>query len=323
MNPTGMGADPHMQRILVIKLSALGDVVQAEGAIHDIRLHHPDAEITVMTTTPYRHLMERCPWVDKIFIDPRDSRFRLDRMTTLRRRLREQRFDMVYDLQQVGRTHFYRWFFLKDTPWMGGIRGCSCYCRRPSDRCAADHFAISLARAGVPVNYTLKSDVSWMADPVDDILAGAGVDHPFAVLIPGGSAGHPEKRWPYYREIAEFLVDAGMAVVTVPGPDEMELCRAVGGKMLLNRDGSFLDIFKLAGVLRQANFVVGNDTGPTHIAVHMQIPGLALFSDHIPPTFSGIQHGRFDWIERADLADLPVAEVRLRLEPLLADCRSE
>lgn len=308
-----------MQRILVIKLSALGDVVQAEGAMHDIRLHHPYAEITVMTTAPYRRLMERCPWVDKIFIDPRDSRFRLDRMLSLRRRLRERPFDMVYDLQQVGRTHFYHWFFLKGIRWMGGVRGCSCYCRRPEDRCAADHFAISLRQAGVPVRHTLKSDVSWMADPVDDILAEAGVAEPFVVLVPGGSAEHPEKRWPYYREIAEFLLEAGMAVVTVPGPDEMELCRAVGGTILLNRDGSFLDIFKLAGVLRQAAFVVGNDTGPTHIAVHMQIPGLALFSDHIPPTYSGIQHGRFDWIERADLADLPVSEVCLRLQPLLAN----
>jgi ADP-heptose:LPS heptosyltransferase len=306
-----------MQRILIIKLSALGDMVQAEGAMHDIRLHHPDAEITVMTTPPYRLMMERCPWVDRILIDRRDSRFRLDRMFALRRRLRQQRFDMVYDLQQVGRSHFYYRFFLSDTPWMGSARGCSCYCRRPADRCAADHFAICLRQAGVPVRHTLRCDVSWMADDADDILARAGLDRPFVVLIPGASADHPEKRWPYYRELSEVLLDAGLAVATVPGPDEMGLCRSLKGEMLLNADGSFLDIFKLAGVLRKAVFVVGNDTGPTHIAVHMQLPGLALYGRHIPATFSGIQHSRFAWIEQANLTELPVSLVWQRLTSLM------
>ena len=93
MPPIAGRNEREVRRILVIKLSALGDIVQAEGAMHDIRRHHPEAEITVMTTPPYRLLLERCPWVDRIFIDPRASRFRLDCMLTLRRRLRQQGFD--------------------------------------------------------------------------------------------------------------------------------------------------------------------------------------------------------------------------------------
>lgn len=306
-----------MQRILVIKLSALGDIMQAEGAMHDIRLHHQGDEITVMTTPPYQRLMERCPWVDGIFIDYRDSRLRLGRMLELRKKLRGRHFHRVYDLQQVGRTHFYYRFFMRGTQWMGGVPGCSWYCRRPSDRCAADHFALSLAKAGVEVKHTKRCDVSWMADDMDDLLVRAGLDRPFVVLIPGGSAAHPEKRWPYYSELAAEIMATGLQVATVPGPDEMELCRTIGGTMLLAEDGRFLDIFKLAGVLKKASFVVGNDTGPTHIAVHLQLPGLALFSRHIPATFSGIQHGRFHWIEEPDLQDLPVSAVKDRLMPLL------
>ena len=114
-----------------------------------------------------------------------------------------------------------------------------------------------------------------------------------------------------------MLLDSGFQVVTVPGPDEMDLCRCIHGEMLLNDDGSFLDIFKLAGVLKKASFIIGNDTGPTHIAVHMQRPGLALFSNHVPPTFTGIQYGRFDWIEQPNLKDLPVSEVWRKLDPLI------
>ena len=311
----------EVQRILVIKLSALGDIVQAEGAMHDIRLHHPEAEITVMTTPPYRRLMERCPWVDRVLIDPRAGRWRLDRMLALRRRLRRQGFDLVYDLQQVGRTDFYYRWFLRGTPWVGGARGCSVHCRRPADRCAADHFARCLDLAGVPVVHTRRCDVSWMADDVGDILAAAGLAaDPYVVLIPGASPEHLQKRWPYYRQLADLLRQAGRRVATVPGPGEVDLCREIGGEVLLEADGRALDIFRLAGVLKQAALVVGNDTGPTHIAVHLQRSGLALFSNHIPPTFSGIQHGSFAWLQQADLRDLAVATVWQRLAPLLADC---
>ena len=305
-----------MQRILVIKLSALGDIMQAEGAMHDIRLHHADAEITVMTMPAYRRLMGRCPWVDRVIIDPRESRFRLDRMFALRQQLRRERFDLVYDLQQVGRTDFYYRWFLQGTPWVGGAPGCSCYCLRPADRCAADHFALCLEKAGVPVGHTRRCDVSWLADDVDDILARAGLDQPYAVLVPGGSGEHPEKRWPYFAELAELLLAQGLRLATVPGPDELDLCRQIGVEMLLEADGRWLDVFRLAGVLSKAAFVVGNDTGPTHIAVHLQIPGLALYSDHSSATFSGIQYGRFEWLERANLTDLPVTEVWDRLTNL-------
>ena len=312
-------ASERRQRVLIIKLSALGDIVQAEGAMHDIRLHHPAAEITVMTTPPYRRLMERCPWVDRVFIDPRASRWRLDCMFALRRRLRREGFHLIYDLQQVGRTDFYYRWFLRGTPWVGGARGCSVYCRRPEDRCAADHFALCLERAGVPVEHTLRCDVSWMADDVGDILGRAGLAGPFIVLVPGGSAEHPQKRWPFYRQLAERLMQAGWQIATIPGPGETGLCRATGGHVLLEADGRVLDIFRLAGVLGRAALVVGNDTGPTHIAVHLQRPGLALFSDHIPPTFSGIQHGRFLWLEQADLREMTVETVWQALTPLLAD----
>lgn len=301
------------KRVLIIKLGALGDIVQAEGAIHDLRRHHPEAEITVMTTPPYEKLLQRCPWVDRVILDPRESRLRLDRMFQLRKRLRRYEFDIVYDLQQVSRTDFYyRWFF-KGTTWLGGARGCAMFCRRPDDRCAADHFKISFDSAGIDSRYTLESDVGWMADPVDDILERFRLkENDYMVIVPGCSGEHQEKRWPHFAELARQLLESGWRVVTVPGPDEMELCGKIPGDMLTD-DGRYLDYFKLAGVLRNACFVIGNDTGPTHIAAHLRRPGLALFSDHFKPAFTGIQHTLFTWMEAVSLTDLSVEKVMTSL----------
>ncbi len=296
------------KRVLIIKLGALGDIVQAEGAIHDLRCHHPEADIAVMTTPPYEKLMNRCPWVDRVILDPRDSRFRLDLMLKLRKNLRQQRFDMVYDLQQVGRTDFYyRWFF-KGTAWLGGAKGCAVYCRRPDDRCAADHFKVSFEAAGIDSRHTLMSNMGWMSDDIDDILGKYGLTENYIVLVPGWSGEHPEKRWPYFATLAERLLTVGWRVVTVPGPDEMELCQKIPGDMLTD-EGRYLDYFQLAGVLKKAGFVVGNDTGPTHIGAHLRRPGLALFSDHFKPAFTGIQHSLFTWLETPSLNDISVEEV--------------
>ena len=60
-----------MQRILVIKLAALGDFVQAFGPFAAIRAHHPAAEITLLTTPPYADLARRSPWFDRIWADGR------------------------------------------------------------------------------------------------------------------------------------------------------------------------------------------------------------------------------------------------------------
>jgi ADP-heptose:LPS heptosyltransferase len=305
-----------MAEILVIKLSALGDLVQADGALRDIREHHFSDRLTVMTTPPYQKFMQRSPWVDKVLVDSRDSRFRLDRMYKLRTRLRRRNFSMVYDLQQVGRTRFYyRWLFPEIT-WLGDASGCTYYLKRSAISCAADHFAHHLQLAGLSTPYTLHSDVSWMAAGVDGILRQNELRPGYVLLIPGASTGHQDKRWPYFAELAKRLLEQGCRVVTVPGPAEREVCDAIPGDMLVAGDG-YHDYFVLAGIAKKAAYVVGNDTGPTHIAAHMGGRGLALYGAHTAPETTGIQHTSFSWLAADNLADVPIDAVWRKIVPEL------
>ena len=61
----------NVERILVIKLSALGDFVQAFGPFSAIRSAHSEAHITLLTTDPYRELAMRSPWFDDVWTDTR------------------------------------------------------------------------------------------------------------------------------------------------------------------------------------------------------------------------------------------------------------
>ena len=137
------------------------------------------------------------------------------------------------------------------------------------------------------------------------MLASAGIEPGYIALVPGSAARHAHKRWPRFAELAQRLGERGHQVVVAPGPDELELARQLPCHVLQGPTG-FLDWFALAGVLRQAAFVIGNDTGPTHLAACLGTPGLALFGSHTSARRTGIQMRSFDAIEVADLADLSV-----------------
>ena len=87
----------EIQRILVIKLSALGDFVLALAAMKKIRQAHPKAHITLLTTPPFEALSRACPYVDSVDIDGEPEDF--SDWTRLVGGLRAARFDRVYDLE--------------------------------------------------------------------------------------------------------------------------------------------------------------------------------------------------------------------------------
>ncbi|RRQ23065.1 lipopolysaccharide heptosyltransferase family protein [Thiohalobacter thiocyanaticus] len=296
--------------MLVIRHGAFGDLIQCSGALADLRAFHHDARITLLTEPAYRTLMQRCPHVNAVITDARLPLRRLREQLALRRRLREQGFDFVYDLQNSDRTALYRRLFLPGIPWS-----------RDTGTVAAGEpdvvrYQAQLTAAGVPVVHTCEPDVGWMADDATALLDAAGVRRPYIVLIPGSAARHPHKRWPHYAELAAALCERGHEVVTAPGPDELELARSIPGHTLTGPDG-YLNWFQLAGALRQAAFVIGNDTGPSHLAACLGAPGLALFGPHTTPRRTGILRPHFDAVAVPDLNALSVEEVLARIEPYL------
>lgn len=297
------------ERILIIKLGALGDIIMAAGAIHDIRIHHPDIEITVLTTGSYKKIFERCPWVDKIILDPLDPRWRIDRMQVLNKKVLFESYHIIYDLQKNKRSNFYyRWFATKSS-WSGRAPGCSHYYQSPIHPISVqDEFVLQLQTAGVQVKYTSKPDLAWFIEDVGTLLKQEKVSKPYIVLLAGASTGHEKKCWPYYKELAQKLIDKGKCVITVPGPDDFDLCRNIPGIMLKGPQ-IYLDFFQLAGVLKGAEYVVGNDSGPTHLASHLGVSGLALFGGHIPAFRTGIEHDNFRCIETKQLTALTVEKV--------------
>ena len=107
-----------MSNILIIKHGSLGDIIQANGAIKDIKKNFSDHKVLLLTTPPYAEFMSSCPYIDGVLIDKRLPRWNLFYLHKLKRMLVRFSFSKVFDLQNSSRTKFYkRFFFNKQTFW--------------------------------------------------------------------------------------------------------------------------------------------------------------------------------------------------------------
>jgi ADP-heptose:LPS heptosyltransferase len=302
--------------ILVIKLGSLGDMVMAEGALRDIREHHAGNPITMLTTLPYRALGERCPWVDRVWIDPRAPRWRLDRLWRLRRAVHAGRFDMVYDLQNSPRTEFYFRHLFPNVAWSGTAAGCS----HPHPRDQAAHglgrLSDQLRAAGVRVRFAEHPSLAWMVNDARETLRRAGVSGPFAVLIAGSSTRNRDKRWPHFEQLALALRQRDCIPVTVPGPDELASPPPAATLRLVREDGRWLDLFELAGVLARADLVVGNDSGPTHMAAFLNVPGVVLAREPGGYASQVLAQAGMTVLENRDLSRIPAEAVLAAIDRL-------
>lgn len=297
------------ERILVIKLGALGDFIQALQAFHAIRLHHADADITLLTTAPFEALGKSCGWFDRVWVDPRPRLWQVPQLYSLGRRLRSGNFKRVYDLQTSDRTGWYYRLFRGPKPqWSGIASSCSHPHSDPSRNQlhSVDRLAGQLAAAGV--RNIPPADLSWL----DADTGSFGLPDRFVLLVPGGSAHRPEKRWPpsRYAELANRLTARGVTPVILGGADEQTAAETIlaacpQARSLLGRT-SLLDI---AGVARRAAAAIGNDTGPMHIASAVGCPSVALFSSASDPALCGQRGPDVTILRRPSLEGLPVAEV--------------
>lgn len=306
------------ERVLVLKLGAFGDLVLADGALQDLRAHHPQARITLLTRAPYAALMRDCPWVDAVAVDDNLPRWRLPAMLAWRRRFLDGRYTRVYDLQNSRRTAFYRrWLAGGRSPhWSTTARNAP----RDGDGVPALH-ARQLAAAGVPVRHAPRPMPAWIATDASALLQRAGVDaavEPFVLLLPGASARNARKRWPRFADLSHALAADGVRVITVPGPDEADLGPGYAGCVLRDGDRA-VDLRRLAGIARAAACVVGNDSGPLHLATCMGTPSVLLLDADNPSFHASGERTGLRRLGASPLSSLPLADVAAAVRAAMRD----
>lgn len=294
--------------ILVIKHSALGDMILALPLLAAIRRHHPGEHIVLLTTEPYVDLTRGSGSVDEIWTDPRARLWQIGKTITLMRRIRQANFSRIYDLQGSQRTKsYYRLLGSPRDIWVGNARGCRHHIPDPvepihiSELRAKQLALVGIPDPGLPNLDFLQSDIARFDLP-----------ERFALLVPGGAPHRPAKRWPAtaFAELARHLLQKDITPLLIGQAAERAeietiVTAAPGARSLCDQTS----IADLATLGRRAIVAIGNDTGPMHIIAASGAPSVVMFSNESDPRKVSPRGDHVRKLQRPSLQNLSVTDV--------------
>lgn len=285
-------ANPAIRRILIIKWSAMGDVIIATALFEDIARAFPDREIHLNTLPTWQSLFGQDPRFTQVFaVELRDHRHRIRQALEWLRQMRAQHYDLVIDLQCNDRSRLLIGLLGLTghrIPYRLGNRRHFPYNIAPAEPPKPAH-TITRGRAalqagGIPA--TTPRPVLHIPDHhrarARELLERHGLTPDrYGIFLPGCNANGHLKRWgaARYAALAQRLHQEGLdRIVLIGGPDEMDECRRIAqacGSWLVNLCGqtAILDIPPLC---EPARFIVANDTGTAHLAAATATPMLVL-----------------------------------------------
>lgn len=302
-------------KILILKPSSLGDIVQALPVLRLLKRHHRDAEIYWWVETRNAPLLEGDPDLAGVFHFNRQrwgTPWHWGDIWTGIQELRRHRFDLVIDLQALARSGAVGWlaggkFFVGLHDWRELAPGYyDISVPRPSAQThAVDWYLETLRALGVPVRF----DFEWM--PKREAVARDMAERwdlnsgPIVALLPG--ARWENKRWPaeHFRELVSRVRarNASLRFFVIGAKDDVPLAAEIVSAapdhcLDLTTRTSLVETVE---VLRASSVVVTNDTGPMHIASALRKPVVALFGPTNPR-----RTGPYGQLERAlQRHDLP------------------
>ena len=308
-----------MSNILVIKHGSLGDIAQASGAIQDISENFKNDQIYLLTTKPYFDLFKKNPFIHEVILDKRLPRYNLIYLYLLMRNLKKHNFSKVFDLQNSSRTTFYKNILF---PKANYEIWSSSKTTLPDDKekdefdktSVLEIFDHQLKISGLNTSHTMKPDFSWASTDTSEIKSYYNLKK-YILLFPFCSPHLSIKKWPYYNDLIQLIFNKfgdEYKVVTAPGPDEINEAKNINALALLD-NGKALNISQLTNLIKDSSFIIANDTGPAHIAAHVEAKGLTLFGKHTTAYKVSIERENFKAIQVTDLNNLGVDKVFERL----------
>ena len=288
------------ERILVIKLDHLGDVLLATPVFSNLRRAYPNAELHALTGAWSRVVLEKHPDVNKVIEYNSPAFCRTGHPTSFRRtfqlyrELRRQKYDLMVELRGDWRTV---WFaFGRLTPKRLSRAALQIANKLGFTQFSGTHETTRnldvLKQAGIPtpvqtaIFSVTAEDKKWASD----FLATYRIErqHPLIAIHPGSPI--PLKRWllDRYAELADWLIAQKRAQILFVGvEDEIPIITEIQALMRgesINIAGK-TTLTQLASILHTCNVFIGNDSGPMHLAAAVGTQTIGLYGPGDPTRF--------------------------------------
>ncbi len=281
----------HVRRIAVLRANAIGDFIFSVPALEALAAAYPDAELVLLAREWHAEfLRDRPSPVDRTIVLPPITGLSAPERpgenghapAAFLEALRAERFDLAIQLHGGGKT---------SNPFMATLGARVTAGMRTLDAAPLDRWIRYVYYQHEVLRY-LEVVALVGAAPValepriavtqPDLAESASVitpGRPFTVIHPG--ATDSRRHWPYerYARLGDRLADEGLAVVLTGDAGEVELLERVSSAMRAPAivAGGMLSLGGLTGLLARAQIVVGNDTGPLHLARAVGTPSVTIY----------------------------------------------
>lgn len=280
---------PH-KKILLIKPSALGDIVHTLPVLHAIKSAFPSAEIHWVVASGFQEFLQDHPLITRVWPINKNLWKKANRifhtvgeLRSLSRQWVEEGFDVAIDLQGLFRSGVLSW--LSGAPVRIGFsearEGSSFFYTHKVQGGRDIHAVTRYLRIAAFLGVRTDSIKFPLAPLPSSLPSSIEISPPYAVIAP--SAGKEANRWPAERfgELARRLPIKSIVVSSGSDADiAQKVVEASGGKAV--SAAGMTTIKELAVLIKGARYLVCNDTGPMHIAAALDVPVFAIFGPANP-----------------------------------------
>lgn len=286
-------------KILVIRLSAIGDVVRVLPAVAALRNAFPSAQIDWAVENTAADILRENPLLDRLFVFDRGPRWLQSALLfwNLMRRLRDQQYDIAIDFHGI----FKSGLLLRATQAPRRIAFAPPRAREGSHRFANEWAMLSapimnrvdenlelcstITGDNEPIRYHFQIDKQINVD-VFRTVTEQRKNRPWLALV-HAPVDRPEKRWPAERfaKLIDMLMEDGrFDVVLTHGPGQRQMLTTI---LLKCKHEPIVppqceSLREFAGLASKASLYIGTDTGPMHIAAAVGTPVVAVFGGTSP-----------------------------------------
>lgn len=279
-------SDPH--KILIIRLSSIGDILLATPLIRVLRKKFPGAQIDFLTKSRFRELLENNPHLNRLLLF--DDQAGFAELRRIKREIQQQNYDWLVDIHGNTRSAYLK--------WLTHFKQTFTFNKRKLRRFVLVQFKKNLFSKILPVYQRYIEPLNPFGVEDD----GAGLEFHFAPEVPGKiqkkyeeflkkhpvciglapGAGYETKRWPaeYFSQSMNWLTSKlNIGIILFGGKPEMALGESIRDGFkgdALNTCGQ-LSLQEAAALMQQCNVVISNDTGLMHLAAALNKKLVAIF----------------------------------------------
>jgi ADP-heptose:LPS heptosyltransferase len=273
-------------KILVIRLSSIGDIILTTPVVEALRSRYPDAQIDFLVMDRFKDAIEGVPWIDNLILFPKASHRGLHSLLQYAKQLSLNRYDVVIDLHAKIRSIIISKRLKADVlryrkrAWWKSILVPLRLTNYHVDDTIVRNYFRPLSRLGV---YYTHEKLYFHFEKSD--LEAVQRTGDFVVMAPG--AANQTKKWlPDYFGRLGGLIQKN--ILLVGGKEEFEafekICLTIGGRCE-NMAGK-LSLKESGALMSGAQYVVTNDSGPFHIARGVNTKVFVIFGPTDPNMFT-------------------------------------